>query len=147
MKYSDFLLIVGLLLWTACSKSSIEDDEKNIKRVLTDYFDGIKSHNRNKMNENTTSDYVLFENGKVWNNDSLWQDIQSFKDQTIQFRFDNFKFIIDNNIGHVSYHNHGDIFIKDTLNNTIEWIENATFIKENNKWIIAFLHSTPRKKY
>lgn len=142
MKYSNLIFLVGLVCCIACSKSSREKDEKEIKKVLIDYFDGIKSNDRNKMNENTTTHYVLFENGKVWNNDSLWNDIQSYKDQKIEFRLDNFRIMVNDNIGHISYFNHGDIFINDTLTNTIEWIENATFLKEDNKWRIAFLHST-----
>lgn len=146
MKYITILCFIGSVFLTACTRPEIKDDKDKVKAVLIDYFDGIKNRDLEKMTANTTTDYLLFESGKVWNNDSLWADLQHFKDQRIEFRLDHFKVKVDNKIAHISYFNYGDIYVNDTLINTIEWIENATFLKVDGTWKIDFLHSTLKDK-
>ncbi|MBS1580217.1 MAG: hypothetical protein JST29_11305 [Bacteroidetes bacterium] len=134
------IICIGLLL--SCNSSKGIDQSKELIKVLNDYFDGIKKNDLVKMKQNTTVDYQLFESGKIWNNDSLFNDLQRFKDTKIEFRLDNFKVLINENIGHIAYFNHGEIYKKDTLVRTINWIENAVFKKDNDQWKIYFLQST-----
>jgi hypothetical protein len=61
----------------------MKDDPSKLKSVLLDYFDGIKTNDLEKMNLNTTSDFLLFESGKVWNNDSLWTNGHKYKETRI----------------------------------------------------------------
>jgi hypothetical protein len=104
-----------------------------------------KTNDLEKMNLNTTSDFLLFESGKVWNNDSLWTNGQKYKETRIDFRLYNFNITVDNESGHITYFNHGDIYKQDSLTQTIEWIENATFKKLDGHWTIDFLQSTVRQ--
>jgi uncharacterized protein (DUF2164 family) len=67
---------VGLL--TACQQPNQKDDPEKLKSVLMDYFNGIKSRDINKMNAVTTTDFVLFEDGQVFNNDSFVNFLNSF---------------------------------------------------------------------
>ncbi|MBK6914827.1 MAG: hypothetical protein IPH11_14670 [Ignavibacteriales bacterium] len=146
MKQITLLLLIGFGLWVGCSQSIEKDDPQKLKDMLVDYFDGIKNVDLKKMNENTTTDYLLFESGKIWNNDSLYRHLQNRTDTRIKFRFDNFKIYVDNESGHISYFNYGDFYVGDTLRNTKEWVENATFRKEQGKWKIDFLQSTLKSK-
>ncbi|HWA35263.1 MAG TPA: nuclear transport factor 2 family protein [Cyclobacteriaceae bacterium] len=146
MRSKTLLFSLGLALFINCTQPTKKDDPEKLTKVLIDYFEGIKTRDLKKMNENTTTDYVLFESGKVWNNDSLWTALQAFEGQRIEFRLDNFNVKVDNESGHITYFNHGDIYVKDTLNSTIEWIENATFQKVNDQWKIDFLQSTLKSK-
>jgi hypothetical protein len=123
----------------------MKDDPSKLKSVLLDYFDGIKTNDLEKMNLNTTSDFLLFESGKVWNNDSLWTNGQKYKETRIDFRLYNFNITVDNESGHITYFNDGDIYKQDSLTQTIEWIENATFKKLDGHWKIDFLQSTVRQ--
>jgi hypothetical protein len=88
-------------------------------------------------------DYLLFESGKVWNNDSLWKALD-FTNRRIEFKLDNFKVHMDRKSGHISYFNHEEVYVRDTLSKVIECIENATFKKEGERWKIDFLQSTRR---
>ncbi len=137
----SFLVIVSALY--ACTEPNKKDDPEKLKAVLVDYFDGIKSKDLKKMNKNTTADYLLFEGGKVWDNDSLWAALD-FKNRKIEFRLDSFRIHVDNESGHISYFNHEDVYTNDTLTKIIECIENATFRKEGGTWKIDFLQSTQK---
>jgi hypothetical protein len=146
MKYMALLVYIAFGALTSCTQSTKVDDAGKMTKVLTDYFDGIKTRDLKKMNENTTADFQLFESGKVWNNDSLWTALQAFNDQRIEFKFDNMRVKVNGETGHISYFNHGDVYMKDTLNSTLDWIENATFQRVNKKWKIDFLQSTLKSK-
>lgn len=139
-----FLVLVGLL-FSACQQSAKTDDPENLKTVLTEYFNGIKTKDFQKMKDLTTNDFVLFEDGKVFNNDSLFKMINSFPKYTVEYTFDNMKINIDNKIGNMKYFNRGDFVMMDTMHMTYNWLESATFKKVDNTWKLEFLHSTVRK--
>src|SRR6266852_3061759 len=138
-----FLLVI--LALDSCQQSK-SDDGENLKLTLTDYFDGIKNKDIKKMNQVTTADFIIYEDGKVWNNDSLIKVLNTFPKFTAKYTFDGFRINVDNTSGSMSYFNHGDFTLKDTTKMTFDWIESATFKKIDGKWIIDFLHSTIRKK-
>jgi hypothetical protein len=136
-------IAIGLGLLTSCQQK--KDDPEILKKILTDYFDGIKTEDLNKLNALTTKDFVLFEDGRIWTNDSLVTpipNVQSFKGT---WTFDNMKVNMDVNSGDIIYYNHGDFVINDTIKTQVDWLESATFRKIDGKWKLHFLHSTPRK--
>ena len=138
-----FLLVVLGLLIGCQQKESIDDTEK-LKRVLVDYFDGIKARDLARMKEVTTDDFVLFEGGRVWNNDSLMSALNKFSKFTADYTFVNYKINVDRASGSMSYFNHC-VCTYDTLTVNYDWIESATFSKADGKWKMNFLHSTIRK--
>jgi hypothetical protein len=112
---------------------------------LFDYFDGIKNKNFDKMNDVTTNDFIIYEDGKVWNNDSLINLIKTFPKFRVNYTFNNFKINVDNLSGSMYYLNHADFVLNDTTKMAYDWIESATFIKGDKGWKMNFLHSTIRK--
>ncbi len=143
MKIGVFLiaLVAGLF---ACQPVNNEADKVQVKQVLTDYFAAIRAKDLNKMNALCTDDYVLFENGMVWNNDSLGNNIRK-SDAEIRFTLDNYNIRVDQESGRINYFNHGEAYRNDSLKSTIDWIESATFRKVEGQWKLEFLHSTRRK--
>jgi hypothetical protein len=147
VKITKPILLIFTCLLFGCKYSNTVDESKELSTVLTDYFAGIEKNDLNKMNQHTTSDFLLFESGKVWNNDSLFNDLKNYADTRIEFKLDNFKTLTNGAIGHIAYFNHGYIYKNDTLIKTIDWTENAVFKKVNNQWKICFLQSTPMAKH
>ena len=146
MKTTKFLTIVlglGLGLLTSCQQK--KDDPEVLKKILTDYFDGIKTQDLDKLNSLTTSDFVLFEDGKIWTNDSLVTIKDKFKSFKGEWTFDNMKVNIDNSSGDITYYDHGEFVFNDTIKMKFDWLESATFRKVDGKWKMNFLHSTVRK--
>jgi hypothetical protein len=146
MKRAILLLLFLLGFLIACQQTNQKDDPEKLKSVLMDYFNGIKNRDINKMNAVTTTDFVLFEDGKVFSNDSLVNFLNSFPKFNADYKFDHFKINVDNNSGNMSYYNHGELTINDTTHLTFNWLESATFKKVGDNWKLEFLHSTVRKQ-
>jgi Domain of unknown function (DUF4440) len=140
-KFCILTIILGLL--TNCKQK--KDDPEILKNILTDYFDGIKTQDLEKLNSLTTSDFVLFEDGVIWSNDSLVKPIPNVKSFKGKWTFDNMKVNMDESSGDIVYFNHGDFVINDTIKMKIDWLESATFRKVDGKWKMNFLHSTVKK--
>ena len=143
MNVKLLLITLGFGLLTSCTQK--KDDPEILKQVLKDYFDGIKTSDLEKLNSLTTSDFVLFENGKIWNNDSLVTPNPKIKSFEGKWTFDNMKVNVDESSGDIIYFNHGDFIYNDTIKREVDWVESATFRKVNGQWKLNFLHSTVRK--
>ena len=98
-----------------------------------------------KLNSLTTSDFVLFEDGKIWNNDSLVTLKDQFKSFKGEWKFENMKVNIDESSGDIVYFDHGKFVFNDTITVEFDWLESATFRKVDGEWKMNFLHSTVRK--
>jgi ketosteroid isomerase-like protein len=136
-----FVLSLGLL--TSCQVK--KDDPEILKKVLTDWFDGIKTQDLNKLNSLTTNDFVLFEDGRIWTNDSLVRTNPRITSITRDWTFDFVKVEIHKESGDMIYYNHGVFVINDTIQRKPEWLESATFKKVDGNWKLKFLHSTRRR--
>ena len=144
MKIKNILtIILGLGLLTNCQQK--KDAPEVLKKILTDHFDGIKTQDLDKLNSLTTADFVLFENGKIWTNDSLVKPSPKVKSFKGEWTLDNVKVNIDQNSGDIIYYNHGDFIINDTIKRQVDWLESASFKKVEGQWKMKFLHSTVRK--
>lgn len=95
----------------------------------------------------TTPDFVIFEDGKAWNNDSLINLIKTFPSFKIDYKFDNLIIHIDDSIGNMHYFNPADMVMNDTIKMAYDWIESAAFVKDSVCWKMTFLHTTVQKEY
>jgi hypothetical protein len=144
MKKVPILLLTQVILLGSCQEKKADDPEQ-LNSVVVGFFDGIKTKDFQKMIDLTTPDFVIFEDGKLFNNDSLFKQMNSVAKYTAEYTFDNFHTQVDNNSGSTSYFNHGEIVLNDTVEIKIDWLESATFKKVDGKWKMNFLHSTVRK--
>lgn len=138
------LTLFVILLSNACQQAP-NDDPAELRRVLTDYFDAIKTSDFQRMKDVTTADYVLFEDGRIFNNDSLINVLRSFGNFSGKFTLEILKTHVDRTSGNLYYLNKGEFVFNDTAHVTYNWIESATFRKIDDEWKIDFLHSTVRK--
>ena len=138
-----YFLVVGIGLLTSCQHE--KDKPEVLKKVLSDYFDGIKKKDLNKLNSLTTNDFVLFENGKVWTNDSLVKPTPGVISIKGTWTFSNMKVSVDETSGYIIYYDHGEFILNDTIKIKKDWLESAVFKKVDGQWKLKFLHSTIRK--
>lgn len=141
------VLIILLFLGTigSCNQEKKTDSPELLKKVLSDYFDGIKNKDLDKLNSVTTDDFILFEDGKVWNNDSLINFANSFGSFQGSWTFDYKRINVDQLSGDIVYLNHGNITLNDTTKLIFDWVESATFKKVDGTWKMNLLHSTIKK--
>jgi hypothetical protein len=138
-----FALAIGLL-GVGRPKQPTNDAEK-LKQVLTGYFEGIETKDTVKMKALTTDDFILYENGAVWNNDSAFMNIRRHMPFTVKYTFANFKIHVDSASGDMTYTNHADFVFKVTNKVALDWIESATFRKIAGEWKMNFLQATLRQ--
>ena len=144
MNTKTFLHAFVLMLLISCQPT--KDDPENLKQVLVAYFDGVASKDLKKLNDVTTPDFILFEDGKIWNNDSLATALNKYyKKFSAEFKFEYVSVNMDQESGQITYYNHCDCIINDTSKMSFNWLENATFKKVDGKWKMNFLHSSIKK--
>ena len=137
------IAVIGFLF--SCQEEKKSDNPDQLKQVLTNYFDGIENRDFDKMKDVTTIDFVLFEDGKVWNNDSIINMLKAMPPYDAKYILTNFNINIDTENGNMFYFNHLDAKMNDTTNLKFDWIESATFKKIDGEWKMNFLHSTTGK--
>ena len=137
-----FGLVLGLGLFSGCHEKGSPDDPERLKQVLLTYFDGIRDKDFEKMTRATTNDFVLYEMGRVWNNDSVFKEMTKYP-YSVLYTFDNFRVNVDAASGHMTYYNHGE-FVFDDTKQSFDWIESAAFKKTETGWKMYFLHITER---
>ena len=140
-----FSITVLIALLLGCKSTNQTDDPENLKGVLFSFFDALKAKDYQKLKEVTTADFILYEDGKIYNNDSLVKALNKFPKFTAEYKFDNFKIDVGSDIASMFYLNHGDFVFNDTTHVSFNWLESADFKKVDDKWKLEFLHSTVRK--
>src|SRR5690242_10888674 len=108
-------MILGSALLTSCRQNKPTDDPAKLKQVLFNYFDGIKDKDHKKMQEATTDDFIAYEEGKVYNNDSVFRDMDRISPYKAVFEFDNFRIDVDSRFGHMTYFEHAEFLVRDTI--------------------------------
>jgi ketosteroid isomerase-like protein len=145
MKITIILITAfALVLFGSRQKNQSTDDPEKLKKVVMDYFTGIENKDFELMKTLTTDDFVLYEDGSVWNNDSAFMNIKRHIPFTVKYKLDNFKIYVDSMSGDMTYFNHADFVFKDGSKESLDWIESATFRKTENGWKMNFLHLTQR---
>jgi hypothetical protein len=137
-------LISLLLLILSLSANSFAQKEKNgIEAGIAGFFDGLSLIDSNKIKANATADFMLLEDGEVWNMDTLLSKVYVRKNSGI-VRVNRFEFIKteqQGNFAWVSYYNYAD-FSMNEKKQSVKWLESAVLKKEGNAWKIKLLHST-----
>ena len=143
--YHITVIVLVIALLTGCQPKPANDDPEKIKKVLTGYFEGIENKDTASMRALTTPDFMLYENGAVWNNGSAFMNIRRNMPFTVKYKFDNFKIHVDDTSGDVTYINHADFVFGARGKKSLDWIESATFRKNNGEWKMNFLQATLRQ--
>ena len=135
-----------LFLITFSFTSYAQKDKDSIHASIVKFFDGLSEVNPEKLKAYSTSDFILLEDGHVWNIDTLINKISFRKNSNIT-RINKFDFIRTDqrdNIAWVSYHNTADFRLNEKQQ-TVRWLESVVLEKENARWKIKMMHSTRLK--
>jgi len=120
-----------------------QKEKDSIETTIAKFFDGLAEIDANKLKANATDDFLLLENGHVWDMDTLINKMNDPKNAGIK-RVNKFQFIRteqNGNIAWVSYHNTADFSLNEKKQ-TVNWLESAVLRKDNGGWKIKLLHST-----
>lgn len=131
-------------------QSSIETDKTHIKELIIKSFDEIWSElNSKNIEKYYTKDFLLLENGEVWDNDSIsnYLDNAVLK-KPIPNRVNSIEFIeikVFKGMAWIAYRNQAIFSIENKIIRKASWLESATAILTENGWKLGMLHSTVTK--
>jgi len=147
MKRLNAIILMMFFTTISFGQVSNETDKALIKNLLLESFDEIWSKLDSKnIDKYYTKDFLLLENGEVWNNDS----IAYYLDNAIlrkpnPTRLNTIEIIetkVANRMAWVAYHNYATFSTDNKIIRNAHWLESATAILTENGWKLETLHST-----
>ena len=144
-----FLLIIaitvtGLLL----AQKPLTANLQTMQQTVIEMFDALSNRDSVSLKNYCAADILLFENGMVWNLDTLIKKAITLNQSTDFKRINTIDFInsgIHENTAWVTYNLNSEI-TKDSKQASVEWMETVVLVKEKTNWKIKILHSTLIKR-
>jgi hypothetical protein len=147
MKRFNFIILMMFFTTISFGQVSNETDKTRIKNLIIESFDEIWSKlDVKNIDKYYTKDFLLLENGEVWNNDS----IKNYLDNAI-LRKPNLKRMntievieikIAKKMAWIAYQNYATFSSDNKIIRKAHWLESATAILTENGWKLEMLHST-----
>ena len=144
-------LLLLMLFFVASSRcinaqTPKSNEQTMVNQTITKFFDAIAALDTKMMKQYTTKDFLLLEDGAVWNMDTLTNKLSPLK--TISFsRTNHLDFIqteVKGTTAWVAYNNTADMTVNGQKRN-VRWLESAVLLKEGKEWKVQLLHSTTLK--
>jgi hypothetical protein len=145
MKIKLPLIIVMITLLSCHSDPDDQARKDELKNVLTTYYDAMAKKDLQKMNTLTTSNFIMYDEGAIYNNESAVRSVEQLPPFTVTFTFDSVNALVDKINASAYYIRRADFTMNDTMHMPLKFLESATFRKEDGKWKLRFLHSSLRK--
>ena len=147
MKRLNFIILMMFFTTISFGQVSNETDKTRIKNLIIESFDEIWSKlDAKNIDKYYTKDFLLLENGKVWNNDSIknYLDNAMLRKPNLK-RMNSIEVIeikIANKMAWISYQNYATFSSDNKIIRKAHWLESATAILTENGWKLEMLHST-----
>ncbi len=140
----SFLLVTATYLSAQTGNSNSEQIKVN--QAVIKLFDGIAALDTKMIAQYSTKDFLLLEDGEVWNLDTLANKLAPLKSVSFSRtnRLDFIRTEVEGNSAWVAYNNAADMVVNGQKRN-IQWLESAFLVKQGNDWKVRLLHSTVLK--
>lgn len=154
-------IILGfiILFFTACENGNqdsipqvktaiITEDEKAIaKQLIQGSFDDLWAGlDSTKMLDYHTEDFIILENGAVWDNDRIKAYMRKkYTEVDRPTRTNRMEYISIDKYGpsmQIAYHNYAEFTREDSLIGKAKWLESALAIPTEKGWRLKMMHST-----
>jgi hypothetical protein len=122
-----------------------DGDSVTLSNLVVAYFDGVATKSFVELDSVVTRDFLIYEDGRVWNNDSVFYNIQYHQPFTVKFTLTDFRVFTDTRSGEVRYHSQADFVVADTIRFTLDFLETALCRKTAAGWKISLIHVTGEK--
>jgi lysophospholipase L1-like esterase/ketosteroid isomerase-like protein len=107
-------------------------------QLISRYFDAVARKDFQTLVAMTTPDFVIYEFGKKWTNDSVFHNIQYHEPFGVTFTLTDFVAFADVNSGDATYHSQADFVFGDQSARQ-DFYETATFRKTKAGWKINMI--------
>jgi ketosteroid isomerase-like protein len=142
---SIFAALSPLALW---AQSQPIESQKAVQQTVVNMFSGLSGADSLILKKYCTTDVVFYENGQVWNLDTMIRKA-IVPNIGIDFhrtnKFDFIQTTIHENTAWVTYNLHSDIQ-KGDRKTQVHWMETVIVVREKKQWKVKVLHSTLMKR-
>jgi len=131
------------------AQNPLSESQKIVQQTVINFFDGISNRDSISIKNYSTPDILLFENGMVWNADTLFLKAITLNTATDFKRVNTFDFIntvVNENFAWTTYNLTSEI-TRNSKKGFIQWMETVVLIKKKKMWKIKVLHSTLIKRH
>jgi len=147
MKRLSTIILMMCFTTISFGQSSIQTKKSRIKELIVKSFDEIWSElNSKKIDKYYTKDFLLLENGEVWNNDSISNYLDNVVlKKPIPIRVNSIDIIeikVLKKTAWIAYRNNATFSIENKIVRKAHWLESASVILTENGWKLQMLHST-----
>lgn len=136
------LLLVCLPLQQVLAQTKTSE-QKEVEQMVVLFFDALTEASIPKIQETITEDFLLLEDGVVWNTDTLRVKFAIARPADYQRlnSFDFFNTVVKGNVAWTNYENTA-VVTRNQKQTTIRWLKSAMLEKTRKGWRIRVLHST-----
>lgn len=120
-----------------------DKNAKAVQETINTFFKAFSEGDFKYIQQTSTADFLLLEQGMIWNLDTLQNKLSKPKPAgySRKNRFEFFETQITGKRAWVGYHNYAD-FETAAGKRKIHWLESAVLVKEKNSWKLEMMHST-----
>ncbi len=148
MKKITLLLIAFSISAILMAQEQLTNDQQSVQQTIIKMFTTLSNRDSVSLKDYCTNDILLFENGSIWNVDTLILKAITLNQATDFKRINTFDFInttADKTTAWSTYKLQSDI-TRNGKQGSIQWMETVIMVKEKNQWKIKILHSTLIKR-
>lgn len=145
MKSRFFLALATISLFSCQSETDSQSKKEELKTVLSDYYNAMSKKDLEKMKSLTTPDFLMYDEGVIYSNESAVKAIEGMGPFTASFKFDSINAGLDKTNASAYYLKEATFVIEDSTYPAMKFLESATFKKDGDKWKLRFLHTSMRK--
>lgn len=143
------LLIIAISLSTFLqAQQLLTKDQQEVRQTVINFFEALSNRDSVSLRNYSSRDIALFENGSIWNVDTLILKAITLNTATDFKRINTIDFIgttVNKNTAWATYNLHSEM-IRNGKQVTVQWMETVVIVKEDKKWKIKLLHSTLIKR-
>jgi hypothetical protein len=151
MKRLTFSIWMLCLAAISFGQNQTDTYQSQIRELILESFDEVWGQlNAGNIHKYYTKDFLLLENGVVWNNDSIANYLNKAKLRNpVPNRVNSIDVIeikIFDDRAWIAYRNGAVFMIENQVVRKAEWLESATAVLTENGWRLEMLHATVVKK-
>jgi hypothetical protein len=141
-----FFCILILVFAFSC-RSGVDSNasKEELREVWSGWYNALAKKDLAGMKELTTSNFIMYDNGVVYNNESALRSLEGMDNFTATFKFDSLNTHIEKLNASAYCQREATFTMNDSTWAPVHFLESATFRKEDNKWKLRFLHSSLKK--
>jgi len=146
MNRSHYLLLIAIIFSAfSCRQDDGEAQREKLRNIVLEYYNALSNKDLQKANSLTTGNFVLWDEGRVYNNAIAIDSVKQMPVFRATFTIDSLNVHVDKRNASAYYFRKAEFVFEHGDRVPVTFLESCTFNKEGNKWKLRFMQSALRK--